>query len=66
VGLSATALLDQIAALPPLRKQAKQRLVAQARQHPDDSMLMKLPVGSMRVAQLLALVGTPQRFRTKR
>ncbi len=63
----ATALLDQIAALTPLRKQAKQRLVVQARQHSDYSILMKLPgFGSVRVAQLLAIVGTPHRFRTKR
>ena len=63
----ATALPDQIAALTPLRKQAKQRLAAQARKHPDYAMLMKLPgFGSVRVAQLLAIVGTPQCFRTKR
>lgn len=63
----AAALLDQIAALTKLRKQAKQRLVAQARQHPDYALLLKLPgFGSVRVAQLLAVVGTPQRFRTKR
>jgi transposase len=63
----AASLLDQIAALTKLRKQAKQRLVAQARQHPDYALLLKLPgFGSVRVAQLLAVVGTPQRFRTKR
>lgn len=63
----AAALLDQLAALTPLRKQAKQRLIAQARKHPDYALLSKLPgFGAVRVAQLLAIVGTPQRFRTKR
>jgi transposase len=63
----AASLLDQIAALTQLRKQAKQRMVTQARKHADYPILMKLPgFGPVRVAQLLAIVGTPQRFRTKR
>ena len=63
----AASLLDQLTALTALRKQAKQQLVKQARQHPDYAQLLMLPgLGAVRVAQLLAIVGTPQRFRTKR
>lgn len=63
----AASLLDQIAALSQLRKQAKQRLLAQARGHADYRIVIKLPgLGPVRVAQLLAAVGTPHRFRTKR
>jgi transposase len=63
----AESLLDQLAALRQLRKQAKQRFVAQARQHADYPILAQLPgFGAVRVGQLLAIVGTPQRFRSKR
>jgi transposase len=54
-------------ALSQLRKQAKQWLTAQARKHADYPILLKLPgFGAVRVAQLIAIVGTPHRFRTKR
>ena len=67
VRFRAASLLDQFTALAQLRKQAKQRLVTQARQHADYRILSLLPgFGPVRVAQLLAIVGTPQRFRTKR
>jgi transposase len=63
----AASLLEQIEAISQLRKQAKQRLVAQVRGHSDYPVLIKLPgFGPVRVAQLLAAVGTPHRFRTKR
>lgn len=63
----AASLLEQLEAISPLRKQAKERLVAQARGHADYQILIKLPgFGSVRVAQLIAAVGTPHRFRTKR
>ena len=63
----AASLLDQLTALTQLRKQAKQRLVTQARQHADYRILSLLPgLGSVRIAQLLAIVDPPQRFRTKR
>jgi transposase len=63
----AASLLEQLDSISQLRKQAKQRLVAQARRHPDYPLLMKLPgFGPVRVAQLIAIVGTPFRFRTKR
>jgi transposase len=63
----ATSLLEQLAGLQKLRKQAKQRFVKQMRQHADYPYLAQLPgFGDVRVGQLLAIVGTPQRFRTKR
>ena len=67
VRFRAASLLDQIEAISQLRKQAKQRLVKQARKHKDYQILIKLPgFGPVRVAQLIAIVGTPHRFRTKR
>lgn len=63
----AQSLLDQLEAISELRKRAKQRLLSQTRQHDDYQLLLKLPgFGPVRVAQLMAIVGTPHRFRTKR
>lgn len=63
----AQSLLEQLESLSQLRKQAKQRLLAQARAHADYRILIELPgFGPVRVAQLIAAVGTPHRFRTKR
>jgi transposase len=63
----AASLLEQLEAISPLHKRAKQRLVRQARKHADYQILIKLPgFGPVRVAQLIASVGTPHRFRTKR
>src|SRR5215813_7329158 len=63
----AASLLEQLESVSPLRKQAKQRLLAQARTHADYQILLKLPgFGPVRVAQLIAAVGTPDRFRTQR
>jgi transposase len=63
----AESLLDQLAALQELRKQAKRRFVLQVRQHPDYRILSGQPgFGPVRVGQMIATVGTPHRFRTKR
>lgn len=63
----ATTLFEQLASLQQLRKQAKRRLTQQTRQPPDYAYLAQLPgFGDVRVGQLLAIIGTPQRFRTKR
>jgi len=63
----AESLLDQLESLSELRKKAKQRMIDQARRHADYALLLKLPgFGPVRVAQLIAIVGTPHRFRTKR
>lgn len=63
----AESLLDQFEPISQLRKHAKQRLLAAANESPDYRILMKLPgFGAAHVAQLIAIVGTPHRFRTKR
>src|SRR5262249_48428241 len=63
----AESLLDPLAALRELRTQAKRRFVLRVRQHPDDRILSGLPgFGPVHVGQLIASVGTPHRFRTKR
>src|SRR5262249_5970624 len=63
----AESLLDQLAALRELPKQAKRRVVLRVREHPDDQLLSGVPgFGSVHVGQLIAAVGTPHRFRTKR
>jgi transposase len=63
----AESLLDQLAALQQLRKQAKKRLMLQVRQQPDYRIVSSLPgFGPVHVGQLIASVGTPHRFRTKR
>ena len=63
----AASLLEQLETISQLRKQAKQRVVVQVRKHADYQILVKLPgFGPVRVAQLIAAVGTPHRFRTKR
>src|SRR5262249_25961731 len=56
----AESLLDQLESLSELRKKAKQRMIEQARRRSDYSLLLKLPgFGPVRVAQLIAIVGTP-------
>jgi transposase len=63
----AESLLDQIESLRGLRKEAKNRFLEQVRKHPDYSILASLPgFGPVRVGALLAIVITPDRFRTKR
>jgi transposase len=63
----AGSLFEQIDMISRLGKQAKQQLVKQACGHPDYRLLLRLPgFGPVRVAQLIAVIGTPSRFRTKR
>lgn len=60
-------LYEQLAALQPLRQKAKQAMVREARKQAAYPWLMSLPrLGPVSVAQLLAIVGTPHRFRSKR
>ena len=59
--------MDGFAVLQELRKEAKKRFVLRVRQHPDYRILSGLPgFGPVHVGQLIATVGTPHRFRTKR
>src|SRR5215510_3567558 len=56
--------LDQ---LRPLRKQAKQAMLAEGRKHQAFRLLRTIPqLGPIRCAMLVATVDTPYRFRTKR
>src|SRR5262245_23557189 len=63
----AECLFDQIESLRDLRKKAKSRFLEQARKHPDYPILQTLPgFGPVRIGELIAIVITPGRFRTKR
>jgi transposase len=63
----ATFLYEQLAALKPLRHKAKLAMVREARRQAAYPWLMSMPrLGAVSVAQLLAVVGTPHRFRSKR
>lgn len=60
-------LYEQLAVLRPLRQQAKLAMVREARKQAAYRWLMSVPqLGPVSVAQLLAIVGTPHRFRSKR
>jgi transposase len=62
----AQSLLEQLETIQNLRKAARVELIKQARKHPDYRLLLTVPgIGPVRVAQLLAWVGVPHRFRTK-
>lgn len=63
----ASFLYQQLAALKPLRHEAKRLMMKEARRQPAYPWLMSVPqFGSVSVAQVLAIVGTPHRFRSKR
>ena len=63
----ANFLYNQLAALRPLRHEAKLMMVKEARRQAAYPWLMSVPrLGAVSVAQLLAVVGTPYRFRSKR
>lgn len=59
--------LSQLDTLSSLRRQAKRAMLAEARKHPVFFLLQSFPrVGPVRAAELIAIVGSPFRFRTKR
>lgn len=63
----AELLFQELDTLMDLRKQAKQEMLRQARQHQDFRRLCKIPgLGFINVSRLIAQVGTPFRFQTKR
>jgi transposase len=67
VRLRADSLLTQLDALLPLRRKAKEAMIAEARRQPAWKILRSIPfLGPVRVAQIIAIVGTPFRFRGKR
>jgi len=63
----ATFLYQQLAALKPLRHEAKRLMLKEARRHAAYQLLLSMPLlGPISVAQLIAIVDTPFRFRSKR
>jgi transposase len=63
----AELLLTELDALLELRPKAKAAMIVAARQQPGWKVLSTIPFfGPVRVAQLLSIVRTPFRFRTKR
>jgi len=63
----ANTLIEQIALLEELRERAYEAMVHEAKRHRAYKTLIKLPFfGPVRTAQLIAIVVTPFRFRTKR
>jgi transposase len=60
-------LYEELDQLRPLRKQAKQAMLAEGRKHQAFRLLRTIPqLGPIRCAMLVATVDTPYRFRTKR
>ncbi len=63
----AERLHEQLDLLQPLRQQARRELLAESCRYPARRTLQKIPsIGPIRAALLVALIQTPQRFRTKR
>lgn len=63
----AELLFRELDTLTELRKQARQAMLRQARKHKDFKRLCKIPgLGFVNVSRLIAQVGTPNRFQTKR
>jgi transposase len=60
-------LYEQLAALQELRQQAKQLMLTEAKRHKVYQLLLSIPLlGPIGVAQVIAIVATPFRFRCKR
>jgi transposase len=58
---------QQLDALQALRREVRQDLLVESRKHSATKLLRQIPcIGPMRAAQLIALMQTPHRFRTKR
>jgi transposase len=63
----ATYLYKELAALKGLRQEVKLEMLREVRRQASYSVLMSVPrLGAVSVAQLIAVVGTPHRFRSKR
>jgi transposase len=59
-------LYEQLDQLRPLRRQAKQAMLAESRKHRAIRLLQTIPqLGAIRSALILATVDTPHRFRTR-
>jgi len=60
-------LYEELEQLRPLRRRAKQAMLAESRNHRAVTLLRSIPqLGPIRSAMIVATVDTPHRFRTKR
>jgi transposase len=60
-------LYDELDALQPLRREAKQAMLTESRNHRAVQLLRTIPqLGPIRAALIVATVDTPHRFRTRR
>jgi transposase len=63
----ARCLYSELDHLSALRRQARRAMLVECRRHPASRILHQVPtLGPVRVAQLIAAVVTPHRFRSKR
>jgi transposase len=63
----AASLFEQLDLMLELRPKAKAAMIAEAKKQPGWKPLRSIPfLGNVRVAQLMAVMATPHRFRTKR
>jgi transposase len=63
----AAELYKQLDALTRLRQNAKRVMITEARRHKAYELLRSIPgIGPIRAAEIVAIVGDPRRFRTKR
>lgn len=63
----ASSLYEQLEMLQRLRHEARRAMIKEARRHPAYPWLMSVPLlGAISVAQIIAVVQTPFRFRNKR
>jgi len=63
----AESLYRQLDQLQLLRREAKRAMLKESRQHGVTKVLQQIPeLGPVRIAQIIATVGTPHRFRSKR
>ena len=64
--MAALLLLEQYDALGPVRDHAEKHLVAESHKHPITRVLESVPgIGEVRAAQVVSVVVTPDRFRTR-
>lgn len=63
----AAGLYSELDHLAGLRREARQAMLVESRRHAASKILRQVPtLGTVRIAQLIAAVATPHRFRSKR
>ncbi len=63
----AARLYSELDHLTGLRREARQAMLVESRRHAASEILRQVPaLGTVRIAQLIAAVATPHRFRSKR